>query len=330
MQVQINKTHGLRNDLGVVVTRSELEGIVLHIANRAQFMALPGLVRHAPYDGDVARQVDLLKPPVQEHFRSLFLDGKRMFDAEGRPLRRLMIIGARNLGNNHGAVAWQRDHAPRLFHVEGDPLDLSSYCCLVLDASRRPSIRDLRFANDRVCEENRDISEEVNWCVSGLPVLRGGRILSALEVIEQYRDIRHVLAFDEQTPQGKKIKNEIYANYPACFRDNALRALREQGVPRQRFLHNCVGLSDDSIFILQKEGTVEEVGAHLKEAGGQEGMILDNGASVFCWAWWPYPDGGFIFNAPDFRPGTSALIAFVLRGPARTALPNGSVSFTVA
>jgi hypothetical protein len=329
VQVQINKAPGLQNDLKVAVARPELEDAVLHIANRAQFMALPGLVRHAAYDPEIAKKVGLLKLQVQEHLRSLFSAGEPVFDAEGRPLRRLLMIGARNLGNNHGAVAWQTDQTPRLFHVQGDPLDQPSYCCLVSDGSKRLSIRDLRFADDRVFEADREISEDANWCVSGAPVLRNGRVLSAEEVIEQYRDIRHIMAFDEQSPQGKDIKSEIYANYPTGFRDNALRALRERGVPRQRFLHNCVGLSGETVFILQKEGTVEEVGAYLKEVGAQDGLILDNGGSVFCWAWWPYPNGGFIFNAPDFRPGTSALIAFVLRGPARTALPGGSVSFTV-
>jgi len=93
-----------------------------------------------------------------------------------------------------------------------------------------------------------------------------------------------------------------------------LRALREKGVPRNRFLHNCLGLSEDSIFILQRERTIEEIAHWLKEVGAKDGLILDNGASVFCWAWWLHPKSGFLFSAPDFRPNASAVIAFILKG----------------
>jgi hypothetical protein len=329
MQVQINKAPGLKNELAVVVPRSEIDAAILHIANRAKFMALPGMVRHAPFDKEQSREVGLLKPPVLEHFRQLICDGKMLFGPDGEPLRRMVAIGARNLGNNHGAIAWQRDQSPRLFHIHGDPLQYSSHSCLVLDADKRPSIRDLHFAGDQVFEGGRDISDEAVWCVSGSPVLRAGRVLGAAEVIERFYDIRHILAFDEKLPEGRRIKEGIYENYPVRFRENSLRALHDLGVPRQRYLHNCIGLSEEKLIILQNEGTVEEVGSSLKAAGAQDGLILDNGGSVFCWAWWPYPNGGFIFTAPDFRPGSSAIIAFVLHGPVRTALPGGSVSFTV-
>jgi len=118
-------------------------------------------------------------------------------------------------------------------------------------------------------------------------------------------------------------------DHPDHFRDEALRTLREKGVPRKRFLQNAIGLSDEGIFILQREGTIEEVAHWLKEAGARDGIILDNGGSVFCWAWWLYPKGGFLFTAPDFRPPSSAVIAFVLRGPATVDRPGGSVSFCV-
>ena len=100
-------------------------------------------------------------------------------------------------------------------------------------------------------------------------------------------------------------------------------------MPRNRFLQNALGLCKENLYIFQREGTIEEIGHWLKEAGAKDGIILDNGGSVFCWAWWGYPKGGYIFTAPDFRPPSSAVIALVLKGPARTDLPGGSVSFSV-
>jgi hypothetical protein len=250
-------------------------------------------------------------------------------DADGKPKRRVIVIGSRNVGNNHGFVAWQKDENQKLFHVRGEPFNHPSYSCLVIHQDGRLAVRALRFEQDRVFESDTDITEEVTWCVYANWVLRDGKVVNIEEIIDQFYDIRHVLAFEREHPLGKQIEAFLYEGYPERFRENALRAWREKGVPRNRFLHNVLGLSDNSIFILQREGTIEEVAHWLKEAGASDCLILDNGASPFCWAWWPYPKGGFLFTAPDFRPKASAVIAFILKGPAATDLPGGSVSFSI-
>jgi hypothetical protein len=63
----------------------------------------------------------------------------------------------------------------------------------------------------------------------------------------------------------------------------------------------------------------------LKTAGARDGLILDNGGSIICWAWWVNEyAGGVISPTIGYRaPGTSA-IAFVLKGPLRPRLPAGS------
>lgn len=111
---------------------------------------------------------------------------------------------------------------------------------------------------------------------------------------------------------------------------NTLKALTDKKVLRNRFLRNAIGLSDESLFILQREGTIEEIALWLKEAGARGGIILDNGASVFCWPGWLYPKSGFLFTAPDYQPKASAVLVLVLKGPAVCDLPGGSVSFSIA
>jgi hypothetical protein len=320
MEVHINKTPGLRNDLLIVA--------LLHIANRNRLMQLPGLLRHVnKQDANERQEVGDCKISVEQHLKLLSISGHHLIDDDG-PNRRLIVIGSRNVGNNHGFIAWQNRESPRLFHVSGDPLNYPSYSCLVRDQHGHLSIRPLRFAEDRVLEASIDITDEIAWCVYANWVLREGRIVNIESIIDEFYDIRHVLAFDREHPLGRQIESEIYKDYPERFRENALRLLR-QGVPRNRYLHNCLGLSDDHIFILQREGTIEEVANSLREAGARDGVILDNGASVFSWAWWPYPKGGFLFTAPDYRPPASAVIAFVLDGRARVDLPAGSTSFSV-
>ena len=72
---------------------------------------------------------------------------------------------------------------------------------------------------------------------------------------------------------------------------------------RARYVHNAVGVSADGLFIVQREGTVEEIGDALKSAGATAGLIVDNGGSVACWVWWAnLYAGGIISPTVDYRP----------------------------
>ena len=109
----------------------------------------------------------------------------------------------------------------------------------------------------------------------------------------------------------------------------------DAGRRRSRYLHNCVAVNDERIFLIQRHGTLEEIGVWAREAGARDAVILDNGGSVFAWAWWPprmMPEGkqdwgGYINSASDFRPPTSSAISFVLHGPVAYQEPPGAVSF---
>lgn len=186
----------------------------------------------------------------------------------------------------------------------------------------------LAFEADRALENGSDVSNDVAWAVCANQVLRSGSVLPIEEIAHEFYDILHILALDRNRPADARRLEEVFEGYPGHFRER-VRSLLHQGVPRNRFLHNCLGLCERNIYILQREGTVEEVANWLREAGASDGFILDNGGSPFCWTWWPYPKGGFLFSAPDYRPNASAVLVFVLHGPAKTALPSGSVSYSV-
>lgn len=66
-------------------------------------------------------------------------------------------------------------------------------------------------------------------------------------------------------------------------------------------------------------------------AGAEEGIILDNGGSIACWAWWVNANGGgIVLPTVDYRPPGTSAIAFVLKGPPNIDLPGGKVSYSVA
>lgn len=328
MEVHLHQDAGYRNDLTVMIARAEIETALLHIAHRDRLMELPGLTRHREPTAGEREENRKCKVPVEEH-----LWGLGLLDGAGKPLRRVIAVGNRNLGNNHGFVAWQHDQTPRLFHVQGDPLAYPTYSCLVAGPGGGLTIEDLRFdplgARVYRAADGCDLTDSVAWATFGQRVLRTGRVVSVADIVEQFYDIRHVLAYDVRRPDGKRVEEAVFQGYPERFREQALRALWEHGVPRNRYLHNSIGLSRDTVILLQREGTPEEIGHWLREAGAEDGILLDNGGSVACWGSWVYPSGGIVFAAPDYRPLATSVLAFVLKGPVRADLPGGSVSFTV-
>ncbi len=328
MHIYLNQQPGFRNDLLVIIPLVDVEAAVMHISHRERLTEQPGLTRHRALTREEREANRACKIPFEEHLTSLGL-----LDERGRPLRPVIAVGNRNLGNNHGVVAWQGEETPPLFRIHGDPLNLPAYSCLVAQRNGLVEICDLQFPENGLrvhgVDEDRDRTDHVAWAAYGQRILRRGQVVKIEEIIDQFYDIRHVLALDPARPEGERIATDLYKNYPDVFRANVLRAWRDLGVPRSRYLHNCIGLSRESVFILQREGTIEEVAHWLREAGAEDGIILDNGGSVACWAWWIYPHGGFLFSAPDFRPPASSIIAFVLRGPTTVKAPGGSVGYTI-
>ena len=350
MKVQLNLRSGLSNDLLIEIERDEIRDAHLHIANRKTFMELPGLIRHQiPADDSENREHERLKKKnrrckisVEEHLEQLGLY-TNSDDFRG-PNCRVIAIGNRNLGNNQGFIAWQEDEIPDFFEIQNDLLRLEIYSCLVMEKTGALSFRCLRRKDNGglTLEDGADVHRKVKWAAYGHHVLRSGRIVDLEQIIGEFYDIRQVLAYDRKQinpsatdrskwhyrnfPDGATIENKIYKDFPSAFRENARDALLK-GVPRARYFQNSIGLSKDKIFILQCEGTVEEIAQRLRDAGAEDGLIFDCGGSVFTWAWFVDAyKGGFLFAAPDFRPPTSALLAFVLKGPVCVDLPGGSVS----
>jgi hypothetical protein len=327
MRLEITRIEGLRNDLLLRLERSEIERALLSVANRERLMALPGMPRHRQATAEESRGIDAAKVPLEAHLERLEIVG-----TNGKARRRAVAISNRNLGTNHGHSAWQRGERPRLFKILEDPGHTGSVSFLAAWRDGSVSIEDLRLdgGEDRVLtSDGRDIGDEIEWATTGQRVLRDGSVTRIEDIADQFYDIRHVLAFDTRREDGERIRQEIYQGYPATFRDNVLRAWREQGVPRSRYVHSAVGVASDAVFVLQREGTVEEIGEALKSAGATDGVILDNGGSVACWVWWAnLYAGGIISPTVDYRPPGTSAIAFVLKGPVNVDLPGGSVSYS--
>ena len=330
MRLEITRVEGLRNDLLLRIDRSEIETVTLSVANRAQLMTLAGMPRHREAGPEEVQGIADAKVPIEEHLRRL-----GVVDETGKARQRAIAISNRNLGTNHGHVAWQRDERPQIVRIAEDPFVGRPRSCLTVRPGGRLSIETLTFdaREQRIhaVDGGSDVSEEIEWATYGQQVVRNGSLARVDDIIDEFYDLRHVLAFDHRHEQGERIRQEIYGGYPGQFRARALRAWREQGVPRARYLHNALGLSAREVIVLQREGTIEEIGAALRDAGADDGLILDNGGSVVCWVWWANNyAGGVVSPTVDYRPPGTSAIAFVLKGPLNVDLPGGSVSYSTA
>src|SRR5580700_7426716 len=162
MRLEINRLEGLRNDLSLRLELAEIEVARLNIAHRDRLMSLPGMPRHREATPDEAHAVSGCKIVIDEHLRHL-----GVLNAEGKPQCRAVAISNRNLGANHGNIAWQRGATPPIFHVTEDPCGYATYSCLTVWRDSSLSIEDLRFdfAVQRIhaAAGNRDLSDEVEW-----------------------------------------------------------------------------------------------------------------------------------------------------------------------
>jgi hypothetical protein len=332
MRLEINRLEGLRNDLALRLEREEIFAARLNVANRDRLMTLAGIPRHREVHPEEERALAGCKILVEEHLHSLGL-----VDETGKPRCRAVVVSNRNLGTNHGNVAWQRGAQPPIFRIQEDPCNYGVYSCLSVWRDGRISIEDLRFDFDgqkiysaNPTTDGRDLSEEIEWATFGQRVVRDSGLIRIEEIIGQFYDLRHALAFDHHKEKGSRVRADGYRDYPLNFRENAWCAWRNSGVPRARYYHNAIGVSRNAIFIVQREGTLEEIGEAMRAAGAEDAIILDNGGSVVCWTWWANQyRGGILSPTVDYRPPGTSAIAFVIKGPVRRDLPGGSVSYSV-
>lgn len=373
MDVRIATRHGLRNDLCLTISMSELQDIRLSMPGWKRLGQSYGLVRHPipdvveakdlkptatvdPVTGKaVARNegIKRYKLSPEEHLpASIVLKepddeddvvaGLDMVDADGYVTSRSCLIGNRNLGNNYGFVAWDKTKSPRCFHLLSEPILEKTYTCLVSPSSGSPTIEPVRFIADGEellpvhADKDSKLPEDISWCTYGQQVLRSGKLVDIEDLLTQFYDIRHLFYFNLAIDKEQALLRELSSYYSDEDKlRNALLDIWHAGRPRSRYFYNAVGVGPDRLVVIQRHGTPEELGQWLLEAGATDGVLLDNGGSVYSWLWTAgvgHVDGrrrgGVVFSSPDWRPPTISCIALTLKGAVRHDEPPGSISFS--
>ena len=209
----------------VRLERCEIEAAVLGISDRGRLMTLPGIPRHRDVTPEEHQGLSACRIPIDAHLRRL-----GVLDDSGTLRKRAVAMSNRNLGTNHGNVAWQRGETPPRFHIREDR-GLPSHTCLTAWRSGGVSIENLRFDRTaaRVLDagDGRDLGDEIEWATFGQRVLQRRRVTRVEDIAEQFYDIRRILAFDHHRMQGDEIRHMIYRDYPRGFKDHVLSAWRE-------------------------------------------------------------------------------------------------------
>lgn len=373
MDVRMTMRHGVRFDLCLTVPLAELQGMHLSVPGWRFLRKSYGIVRHPleavpeeflkptgtfdpltgkPVLGTTGIKRYKLLP--EKHLEATITlpdhegddasaNGLDMLDGEGYLHSRTVMVGNRNLGNNYGFVSWDNTKTPHCFHLCSEPILDRTYTCLVCTSAGSPSIEPVRFladSDDLVpvhADRGRQLPDDLSWCTYGQQVLRSGELVDIEELLTQFYDIRHLFYFNLAKDEEQTLLRQVtarYADEPA-FRD-AMCGIWRAGRPRSRYFHNAIGIGPDHLVIVQRHGTPEELGQWLLEAGARDGVLLDNGGSVFTWGWWAgvgQPDGrrrgGVVFSSPDWRPESISCIALTLKGAACHNEPPGSIAFSV-
>ena len=266
MKLEITRLEGRRNDLLLRVERTEIDAALLSVANRAALMALPGMLRHRTATAAEEQGIAGCKITIEEHLRRARRDRRADSRARRGRSRSATATSARTRDMSPGSGRRRR----AIFRILEDPCSYPSHSCLTVWRDGGLSIEDLRFDFDadhvRPSRDDAPSSGEIEWATFGQRVLRDGRVCGIDDLAGEFYDARHLLAFDHHREAGERIRQDIYRGYPASFEQN-VRGAWQAGVPRARYVHNAVGLSRDALFVMQREGTIEEIGAALATPG---------------------------------------------------------------
>jgi hypothetical protein len=240
----------------------------------------------------------------------------------------LLIIGARNLGNNLRIIAYMKNKG--ILQVEGEEAGKGErpYHCLCLMDSGKLEAHELLFKGDRISSIDGTGAGKrpgIRWALSGQPLLWGGEA-DTDTIIRATYDLRHFYRiptgkgrFGSRSQEGD-IAEEIITLLMDSDDAVKVRAYAAKlGLqPEKSYLHSAVGLSGSGdIIIVQEHGSFETVAETLRREGATHAIELDQGGSVSTHFVYKQDGQGAIgesriFASHYFRDRASALLVFNL------------------
>lgn len=254
------------------------------------------------------------KLPYDEHLERLNLS----------PQDPLVVIGARNLGNNLRIVAYQKGLG--LLQLAGENADEGTrdYFCMCCMLNEKLEAHKLRFFDNHISQiDGEAVSESeaaVRWAISGQPLVWESATDMDL-IIKNTYDLRHVWRIaageGERSQKGALVDELVTALVTTESTRVVTEMAAKHGLPRENdYLHSAIGLtSKNTIVIIQAHGSFEMIAEKLRNAGATHAIELEEGGSVS--SHFVYKKGkqtqigdSRIFASHYFRARASGLLVF--------------------
>jgi len=210
------------------------------------------------------------------------------------PADKFILTGARNLGNNLGTVAWDRQKG--LFELLGENAATNGreYTCFCQTADERLTIARVAFAGGK---PNRD---DLNWAVSGPELVWNSSPSPLWRIISYDYDLRHVwktkfemdsgpmrvgrVPTEEATHAVIQLSNKFVETLylPA---EQATREITEVAAElnlqrENNYLHSALGIKENGdVMLFQMSGSFEQASALLVLLGTNKAIEMDQGGS---------------------------------------------------
>jgi len=268
----------------------------------------------------------------------------------------ILAIGNGNLISNLGILGWVNQNGKhKLLKSTWEEKRIRAgwpYTCLYYDRNQRQAGIDRFTFRSGQPEPLHNLA----WLTSGQPILWDGCAPDTEDLIAETYDIRHIYILrttsgsNEERKQAQyKIQEymkawmEVFVSESLSFASerlrsvarrpefefDALRDIEEQEalyIDREqcpfiekRYLQSAVGVNNaGDIFIVQKHGSMKELGLTLNDMGANRGILLDQGGSVGTL--YANQKTGmasemnvrFILQSRDFRPSRLCVLIFEL------------------
>jgi hypothetical protein len=233
-------------------------------------------------------------------------------DTKGEHPRALLAWGTRNTFQNLGLPGWHSDFRNRLLRRPDEPWEDWSYHALCKYSNRRMGIELLQFrpsgrdgAPDAVViSGHREARSDLEWVVTGQPLLWDGEIPPIALLAACTYDLRHVwhLLWEKWQWESEPCQanhSRIHESLINAFMEHLRRPLEERAAVlafiaareglalSDGYLHSSLGLSRDgsSMFLIARHGSLTDLGRAHQELGSYRAILLDNGGSV-GYAYW--------------------------------------------
>jgi len=316
----------IRQELVIEIPGPIIRDAFLSVPRWDSLNGRAGIVRDRPRAARVAPGKPLpvfdvssdAKPTYDVHLAELGLS----------PQDPLIVVGARNLGNNLRIVAYKKEKG--LLQLLGEDADKGErgYACLCYMDGGSVKPHKLSFTGSRVSHVDGeavplDAEMPIRWALSGQPLLWDGHTDEDAIILGTY-DLRHFWRIP--TGEGRfgsrghvgDLVEELVTTLVETGDANAVkRKAAELGMPREEdYLHSAIGVSEEgNVVLAQLHGSFEHVADTLSKAGATHAIELDEGGSVSTH--FVYQKGkqetigdSRIFASHYFRPRASALIVF--------------------